>query len=526
MQASPATAPPPLAQRARRLLAALTLAAALLSLVLFHGVLGGIPHGWDALSYHYQARVLASGHLTAPALAVPDPLFVPLIVEAQGRRFAKYPPGWPLFLAPFAGLGVEGLAGALLLAAMTWLVFDAGRWLFASDRVGWIAAALVVFSPFAGFMSAGMISHLPCAVGLLGLQACLLRALTASQRSGRWCVLAGLAAAFAFLCRPYSAVLGMAGVVLVVAVATRATPRAWMLTCARALPTGLLGVAGFLAWNAATTGSPWKTGYHVYSSDFGFLGARGEHRAGLLANAVVNVPHYVRALRSEFWGGLLPDAALPLAGLLLAARRGVAFALAGAAAVLFAGYAVYFYFDLYYGPRLIFEAFPWIVLLSAVGIEALAARLLAPPTPRALRLGGLALLAAWALSVVALAWPRALSYYGASYAGQDPRVVRELRETGFDDALVFLSSNQPMLLFGTAMPMNAVAPEASNVLFLRYSPGSALAAARAWPRANLYVVTVDYESLPGRNVYHDRFAVTNLRIHELRGAEDLVPSAD
>jgi hypothetical protein len=515
-----------LPSRARLTLGVLALAAALLSLALFHGVLGGIPHGWDALSYHYQARVFASGHLTAPALEVPDPLFVPLIVEAQGRRFAKYPPGWPLVLAPFVGLGVEGLAGALLLAAMSLLVFDAGRRLFASDRVGWIAAVLVVLSPFAGFMSAGMISHLPCAVGLLGLQACLLRALGGASHAGRWCVGAGLAAALAFLCRPYSAVLGMAGVVLVVAVATRARPRAWMQACARALPTGLLGVVGFLAWNAVTTGSPWKTGYHVYSSDFGFLGARGEHRAGLLANAVVNVPHYLRALRSEFWGGLLPDAVLPLAGLLLAGRRGVAFALAGAAAVLFAGYAVYFYFDLYYGPRLIFEAFAWIVLLAAAGIEALSARLLAAATPRLVRLGGLALLAAWGLSVVALAWPRALVYHGASYSGQDPRVARELRESGFYDALVFVMSNQPMLLFGTVMPLNAVVPENSSVLFLRYSPGSALDAARAWPRANLYLVTADYEPLPGRNIYHDRFAVTNLRIHELRGVEDLMPSAE
>ena len=58
-----------------------------------------VPHLEDELTYLFQARTYARGALWAPAPIPRSPFFVPFVVTMEGRRFGKYPPGWPLLLA-------------------------------------------------------------------------------------------------------------------------------------------------------------------------------------------------------------------------------------------------------------------------------------------------------------------------------------------------------------------------------------------------------------------------------------------
>ena len=59
-------------------------------------VLEEIPHLEDEVAYLFQAQVFAAGktHVDAPSL--PNCFFAPFVLNYEGRRFGKYPPGWPL----------------------------------------------------------------------------------------------------------------------------------------------------------------------------------------------------------------------------------------------------------------------------------------------------------------------------------------------------------------------------------------------------------------------------------------------
>ncbi len=134
----------------RLLLAACSL---LLALLVYVGPNQRFPNSADDWSYLFQARLFAAGHLYAQ-----DPLYDrtnPLrqyvgtncVTDYQGRRFSKYPPGWPLLLALGSAAGAEWLVAPLLGALLVFLVlWDVER------RVGrewvtraWLLLALCAF---------------------------------------------------------------------------------------------------------------------------------------------------------------------------------------------------------------------------------------------------------------------------------------------------------------------------------------------------------------------------------------------
>jgi hypothetical protein len=70
-------------------------------------VFEAVPHVEDEMAYVWQAKVFAHGQLTAPTPPNPKSMQVPFVVDANGRRFAKYPPGWPMLLAFGLLLGIR-----------------------------------------------------------------------------------------------------------------------------------------------------------------------------------------------------------------------------------------------------------------------------------------------------------------------------------------------------------------------------------------------------------------------------------
>ena len=88
-----------LARRESLPVLALTLLAFAAAAAMAWFVFEGLPHLEDEMAYLFQARVMARGALWAP---VPDnaaPFWVPFVLTLGGRRFGKYPPGWPAVLA-------------------------------------------------------------------------------------------------------------------------------------------------------------------------------------------------------------------------------------------------------------------------------------------------------------------------------------------------------------------------------------------------------------------------------------------
>src|SRR4051812_8822935 len=78
------------------------------------GVFEAMPHLEDEHANLFQARVFAAGRITADVPRHPNSFFTPFVINsAQGKRFGKYPPGYPLLLALGAALRQPWLVNAL-----------------------------------------------------------------------------------------------------------------------------------------------------------------------------------------------------------------------------------------------------------------------------------------------------------------------------------------------------------------------------------------------------------------------------
>src|SRR6266700_346403 len=170
--------------------------------VICHAVLDPIPHISDEISYLFQARVFASGHLTLPAPSMPGFFPAEWISVHDDRWFSVFPPGWPRLLSRGARLGVPSLVNPFL-AALTILSLPRLAVHLAGPTKALAVALLCAVSPFFLFMCASFMSH---PASLLFATLCLLLLLKASDSgNAAWFALAGCCAGFGFLVRPLDA---------------------------------------------------------------------------------------------------------------------------------------------------------------------------------------------------------------------------------------------------------------------------------------------------------------------------------
>jgi 4-amino-4-deoxy-L-arabinose transferase-like glycosyltransferase len=117
-----------------------------------------VPHSEDEVAYVFQAKVFAQGRLAAPTPLNSDAFWTPFVVDYKGRRFGKYPPGWPALLSLGIRLQAPWLVNTLLsaftLALIAWL---GARWYRAST--GLWAAGLGLLTPGFLFLSSSLLSH-------------------------------------------------------------------------------------------------------------------------------------------------------------------------------------------------------------------------------------------------------------------------------------------------------------------------------------------------------------------------------
>jgi hypothetical protein len=150
----------PLIRRHRADILALVLAITgfLASTLVTQRIFEGVPHIEDEIAYVWQARLLIDGHLTIPSPPHQNSYMVPFIVDYQGERFGKYPPGWPALLAIAIRLGMRAWINPLLAGLGVWLTYLLGKRIF-SEFVGLLAAGLTVTSPFFLMNSGSLLSH-------------------------------------------------------------------------------------------------------------------------------------------------------------------------------------------------------------------------------------------------------------------------------------------------------------------------------------------------------------------------------
>ncbi len=350
----------------------------------------------DESSYEFQAYCFRDGCLARPLPPI-FPVFEHrmILMREELGWLSRYSPGHALWLLPGAWLGWPRLMTALAAGLSVWFLTGCARRLSVPPV---LVLGLLLASPYFLFMSGTLLSHTSAHACWA---ACLWAYLAWVQtRRRRWALLAGLAWAFLFLIRNYTALLLALPFALhgaLTGLAHRRDRTVWAGLALAALA-ALAGPALNLLYNALTTGHALLSPYHVYNPDetlgFGWRYRFGEYGAYTWRTGARHLADSLRLLNVWLWG--FPGALLAAGTLWLIGWRRTWSALLGAsAAAVWIGY-VFFSSRTRdtVGPFYYFETLPSLVLAAALGLWRLAgwSRRLPPAVRRtAAAAGGAAL---------------------------------------------------------------------------------------------------------------------------------------
>jgi len=363
-------------------MAALAAAAMVAAATISRLVFGGIPHVQDSIAQLFQARIFALGRLWVPSPPLPR-LFDYAQMINDGRWYSQYPPGHPLLLLPWVLLGVPWLANPVLGGLGLLFTMLLARELF-DDQVALLAGVMGLLSPFFLFMASEFMSHVSGFATLTGFVYFYFR----MRRTGRVmdAAAAGLCLCLALLVRPYTA----AAMALPVALhalhglrSTSAPAGTGTLPASRLVLLvsggGLAGILLLLLYNLGTTGDAMVPGYiKLYGPSHGLGFGKGSWGSPhTLERGLLGTMSSLASLNGRLfeWPG---SSLWPLAAALVAsvadrgpgrAARGALWMLAALPACVLAAYVFYWYRDLCFGPRFIYDALGPILILSAWGFR-------------------------------------------------------------------------------------------------------------------------------------------------------------
>lgn len=340
---------------------------------LAHLVFSATPLHLDELAQVIQARIFASGRLFVDPGPHPEFRSALHMLDAGGRWFSQFPPGGPLLLVPGVWLGAPWLVGPALGAASVALCWSVVRRIEGTG-VALGATAIFTVSPFVAAMSATHMNH-------VGALCC---ALLATWALARLHEAPGGSRPFALL---LGASLGMLGTIRPVDAMAVAVPAGtWILARARAdrrrwteVAAAAVGIAVplalLLAYNQHTTGRPLLFAYEALwgpGHGLGFHAAPwGQAHTPQLGVELLSL--YLLRLQTYFLESPVPALLLVVAGLALRRISDIVTRYWLYSALLLALlYATYWHDGFYLGPRFLFLWSPFLALMAARGMQAMA----------------------------------------------------------------------------------------------------------------------------------------------------------
>lgn len=358
------------------LLAALSVAFTLL-------VFSGNPRNVDGFAQLFQARMFLAGRLW---LTPPDELanFATLqMILGPDKWYAQYPGGQPLVLATGLAAGAWWLLNPLFALALALATWRAARWC-CDESTARLAMLLLCVSPFVVAVAGSEMSHLPAAT--LGMGAAALAIMATERRTALHAALSGLLLGLMTSFRPLDSVAA--------AIPVGAILLFWGRRRGLAIGTlvlaGILGTIPTIWYNAMTNGSWHLFGYTVL---WGAQHSLGFHAVPFgqeltLARAVARSGMDLHQLNAYLLDSTVPTLAVVALGFvlgrrMLTSRDAVPFAGAGGlVALLF----FYWHRDVFYGPRFLYSAVCWFIILLARSLVLLrrstpAAAVSATPAP-------------------------------------------------------------------------------------------------------------------------------------------------
>ncbi len=423
-------------------------------------VLDHVAHVEDSIAQLFQAKIFSIGRWYLDPPPVPEAFRYPHVIM-EDRWCAIYPPGFSLVLALGVLAGMPWIVNPVISTVTAAILYLYARKLY-DRRTALLAVGLLCVSPFFLVMGSSMMNH-PLALLVLLL---LALSLEWAQSRAVMFLLAGFLAGYAFVTRPLTA-LGI-GVPLVLFFCFEERKR-WRFL----LRGGLLFLVGLLPciWlmvtaNFKTTGDPFLSGYQKYfdSNPLGF-GKKpwGEHPAGLISSHQV---YHTPLLGIANWSINLNNANRDLLGWPIASLFPIAYLwirsgrpdyrdrkMLWICVGLGIAYVFYYYQDICYGPRNVYECIPYALLLISRGLiqlwEDIGEFLRIPRKP--LRILGWGFLTCMVAVMLCTTAPRLYDQYRRTYW----RVTGELRslvlKTDLGNAVVFVD---PVLNYGNAFQLN------------------------------------------------------------------------
>lgn len=418
------------------------LVANLVSLFVFEH----LAHIQDSTAQLFQARIFASGRLFLPTPAFADFFDYTHIIN-NGRWYSQYPFLHSLLLVPGALVGMPWIINPLLGALTVPAIHLLGRELY-DERTGRQAALLACLTPFLFNMAGEYMNHTSALLFLTLFLLFFFRTL----RTGRWFepLVAGLLLGLVVNIRPYTAAavalpVAVYGVARLVRQPARLLPRFAMMVGVLAAVTSLTFV-----YNWLVNGDPLLFGYVVKwgpGHEIGF-GKSGWGALHTPFRGLVNTGNDLNLINKFLFEWPVP-ALLPI-GLLFAAgnRDGRDWLLLTMFLTLTLAYFFYWFHNVCFGPRFLFESSTGLVLLTVRGINA---------TGRFLRTSCRIdvndatvgrfwgrILPLMTLLMIGIGLPPLFVMYN-DYGGFDGSMLRAVRRAGISNAVVFCGHLGPGL---------------------------------------------------------------------------------
>jgi len=334
------------------------------------------PHIEDEFAYFWQAEVMAQGRLTLPSPVEPESQLVPFVIDFQGQRFGKYPPGWPALLSLGARLGMVSWVNPLLAGAAVWLLYRLGSRMM-NRNMGLLASLLLVTSPMFLMLAGSLMAHLWSLVLVLVFSLAWFELFLTDEVSEAGLeqalriAAAGCALGMLVITRPLTAV-GIAAPffihgIIMLAKGGRARRMAVLWIGMQAAVFCLI----LPLWQAALTGDPWQNLYTLWwpYDRYGFGAGIGVTENGhSLRFAWWNTRLSLGSGARDLFGWFSFSWILLPAGLWVQRKNRKLWMLMGSTAVLVVVYGGYWVGSWLYGPRYYFEGIPAACILSAAAV--------------------------------------------------------------------------------------------------------------------------------------------------------------
>lgn len=322
----------------------------------------------DENSYLFQAWLFLQGELRLDVPPLKEALFHRMIIiDDQAGWLSRYPPGHAAWLMPGVAAGYPRIMVAVAAFLSVLFLVKAGERLKVSF---WLIGSLLLFSPYFWLMQGSVLSHTS---GLAATAIMVWAYLVWLQdRSASYAAIAGLAWAFLFLNRTYTAVwIALPFAVDALLRLFHSRTRNQLIGTLVFAGCAATGVVLYLIYNAATTGNPFIPTFLIYNSTDGpGFGVRN----GKLHSPAIGLEflkYNLNALNNRLWGftgSLIAWFVLVIAGW----KKGITPLMLAATLLIWLGYTGFWFRGInQVAPTYYYETLVFMILTAGMGLSRL-----------------------------------------------------------------------------------------------------------------------------------------------------------